>query len=47
VPEIRVRIVDDSALIREVLTEILSRDTELEVIGTASDPYRARKKSSA
>ena len=42
--KIRLLIVDDSALMREVLTEILSQDPEIEVIGTASDPYQAREK---
>ncbi len=41
---IRVLIVDDSALVRQLLTEILSSDKELEVVGTASDPYVARDK---
>ncbi|WP_420888063.1 protein-glutamate methylesterase/protein-glutamine glutaminase [Candidatus Nitronereus thalassa] len=41
---IRVLVVDDSALIRGVLTEILSQDSEIEVIGTAPDPYIARQK---
>jgi len=38
---IRVLIVDDSALIRQLLREIISRDPALEVIGAAPDPYRA------
>jgi len=42
--KIRVLIVDDSALIRGVLTEILSDDHEIEVVGTAPDPYIARDK---
>ncbi len=37
-------IVDDSALVRQVLTEGLSADPEIEVVGTASDPYVARDK---
>ena len=40
--KIKVLIVDDSALMRQVLTDILSRDAALEVVGTASDPYVAR-----
>jgi two-component system chemotaxis response regulator CheB len=40
----RVLIVDDSALTRKILTEILSSDKEIEVIGTAMDPYIAREK---
>ncbi|MCA9472439.1 MAG: chemotaxis response regulator protein-glutamate methylesterase [Nitrospirales bacterium] len=42
--KIRVLIVDDSALIRGVMTELLSHDPEIEVIGTATDPYAARDK---
>ncbi len=42
--KIRVLIVDDSALMRQVLTEILSRDPEIEVVGAAADPYAAREK---
>jgi len=41
---IRVLVVDDSAVMRQVLTEILSQDGEIEVVGTASDPYNAREK---
>ena len=41
---IRVLIIDDSALMRELLTEILSRDPAIEVVGTASDPMIARDK---
>ena len=42
--KIRVLIVDDSALIRGVMTEILSDDSEIEVVGAAPDPYVARDK---
>src|SRR6201989_1355500 len=41
---IRVLIVDDSALVRRILSELLSVDHELEVVGTASDAYMAREK---
>lgn len=41
---IKVLIIDDSALIRKLLTEIINSDPTLEVIGTASDPYMARDK---
>lgn len=44
---IRVLIVDDSALIRNVMTEILSQDPEIEVVGAAPDPYVAREKIKA
>lgn len=37
----KVLIVDDSALMRQLLTEILSHDRELEVVGAAPDPYAA------
>lgn len=40
----KVLIVDDSALIRTLLTEIISQDSALEVIGSARDPYDAREK---
>jgi len=39
---IRVLIVDDSALVRQLLTEILSSDKDIDVVGTAADPYLAR-----
>lgn len=41
---IRVLIVDDSALVREILTRELSRDPSIEVVGAAPDPYIARDK---
>jgi two-component system chemotaxis response regulator CheB len=40
----KVLIIDDSALMRQLLTEILSHDPSLEVVGAASDPYVAREK---
>jgi two-component system chemotaxis response regulator CheB len=40
----RVLIVDDSALVRQVLTNILSRHPLLEVVGTAKDPFDARER---
>jgi two-component system chemotaxis response regulator CheB len=43
-PKIRVLIVDDSALIRRILSDSLSRDPDIEVVGTAPDPYVARDK---
>ncbi len=39
--KIRVLIVDDSAVVRQTLCEVLSSDLEIEVIGTASDPFVA------
>ncbi|UYN98516.1 MAG: chemotaxis response regulator protein-glutamate methylesterase [Devosia sp.] len=41
---IKVLIVDDSALIREVLARILTRDGDISVVGTATDPIDAREK---
>lgn len=41
--KIEVLIVDDSAVVRQVLSGILKSDPEIEVIGTASDPYEAVK----
>lgn len=41
---IRVLIVDDSALVRKLLTELLETDPAIEVVGTAMDPYAAREK---
>ena len=40
----KVLIVDDSALMRQLLTKILSSDPELTVVGTAGDPFIAREK---
>ncbi|MBL8258376.1 MAG: response regulator, partial [Candidatus Competibacteraceae bacterium] len=42
--KIKVLIVDDSALVRQILTEMLSRDAGIEVVGSATDPYMARDK---
>jgi two-component system chemotaxis response regulator CheB len=42
--KIRVLVVDDSALIRQMLTEILDSRDDIEVVGTAADPYIAREK---
>ncbi len=39
---IRVLVVDDSAVVRSVFQQELARDPELEVVGTAPDPYVAR-----
>ena len=41
---IRVLIVDDSAVVRNILSEGLAHDPDIEVIGTAPDPYVARDK---
>lgn len=38
---IKVLAVDDSALMRKVLVEIFRRDPDIELVGTAADPYSA------
>mgnify|MGYP001611026935 FL=1 len=45
--KIRVLTVDDSALMRQVLAMLLSKDREIEVVGSAPDPYIAREKIKA
>jgi two-component system chemotaxis response regulator CheB len=42
--KIRLLIVDDSSVIRTLFTKIFSLDPEIEVVGTAPDPYIAREK---
>lgn len=42
--KIRVLVVDDSPLFREILSRGLSTDEEIEVVDTANDPYDARDK---
>ena len=41
---IRLLVVDDSALVRKIITESLARDHEIEVVGTAMDPIIAKDK---
>jgi len=41
---IKVLVVDDSALIREVLSRMLAHDGDIQVVGTAVDPMDAREK---
>ena len=41
--KIRVLIIDDSVLIRKILTEILNSSPEIEVVGAAADPLIARE----
>jgi two-component system chemotaxis response regulator CheB len=41
---IKVLIVDDSALVRQLLSVILGREPDIQVVGTASDPLIARDK---
>ena len=40
---IKVLIIDDSALIRSLLREMIASDPRLEVCGAAEDPYQARE----
>lgn len=42
--KIRVLIVDDSAVVRQALTEILSSDPNIDILGTASDPFIAAQR---
>jgi len=42
--KIKVLVIDDSALIRRMLTNILNSARDIEVVGTAGDPYIARRK---
>ncbi len=41
---IKVLVVDDSAIVRKIFTQELSKHPDIEVIGTAPDPYVARDK---
>ena len=42
--KIKVMLVDDSALVRQTLTEVLASDPQIEVIATAQDPFVAAQK---
>src|SRR5947207_9794925 len=42
--KIKVLIVDDSAIVRKLLSQALSEEPDIEVVGTAPDPYVARDK---
>lgn len=42
-PKISVVVVDDSALVRSMLTEIINRQSDMECIGAAADPFVARE----
>lgn len=44
---IKVLVIDDSALIRSLLSEIINRQPGMEVVGTAPDPLVAREKIKA
>lgn len=43
-PKIKVLIVDDSAIVRKLLSEELTKYPDIEVVGAAPDPYVARDK---
>jgi two-component system chemotaxis response regulator CheB len=42
--KIRVLVVDDSAIVRKILTDAISGEEDMEVVGTAPDPFIARDK---
>jgi len=42
--KIKVLVVDDSAIVRKLLSQTLSAEPDIEVVGTAPDPYVARDK---
>jgi two-component system chemotaxis response regulator CheB len=44
---IKVLIIDDSALIRSLLTEIINKQPDMQVVGTAPDPLVARERIKA
>ncbi len=41
---IKILVVDDSAIVRKILTDAISAEDDLEVVGTAPDPFIARDK---
>ena len=41
---IKVLVIDDSALVRQTLSEIIDSDDQLKVVGVAADPYFAAQK---
>lgn len=41
---IKVLVIDDSALVRQILVEIIKGAPDMEVVGTASDPFVARER---
>jgi two-component system, chemotaxis family, protein-glutamate methylesterase/glutaminase len=45
--KVRVLIVDDSAVVRQTMSDILSSDPEIEVMATANDPFAAAEKLKA
>jgi two-component system, chemotaxis family, protein-glutamate methylesterase/glutaminase len=45
--KIKVLIIDDSASVRQALADVLNSDPDIEVIGTASDPFVAARRMQA
>lgn len=41
---VKVLVVDDSALVRQLMTQLLEEDPGIQVVGSAADPYIARDK---
>src|SRR5579884_1283725 len=44
---VRVLVVDDSQVMRQLLSTLLAADPEIEVVGTAADPHIARERIKA
>jgi len=42
--KIKVLVVDDSALVRRILSQQLNKHPDIEIVGTAPDPFVARDK---
>ncbi len=42
--KIKVLVIDDSAIVRKILSETISMENDMEVVGTAPDPFVARDK---
>ncbi len=45
--KIRVLVIDDSALVRQTMVDILTSDPDIEVMGTAADPFAAARRIQA
>ncbi len=43
-PKLKVLVVDDSAIVRKILSEAINAEQDMEVVGTAPDPFVARDK---
>jgi two-component system, chemotaxis family, protein-glutamate methylesterase/glutaminase len=43
-PKIKVLVIDDAAMVRRIFSQELSKDPEIEVVGTAADAFIAREK---